>query len=68
LIEILSESSNIDDDLIENTLKFYSIYLSKITLSNNQKLFDKISFIYDFKPEQSINNTSMSIQKLFDII
>ena len=23
-----------------------------------QKLFDKISFIYDFKPEQPVNNTS----------
>lgn len=44
-----------DNDLLEHTLRFYSAYLSKITLNsnNNAKLTDKISFIYDFNGQQS---------------
>ena len=63
-MEILSES-NVNDDLIENTLKFYSIYLSKITLANNSKIFDKISFIYDFNPEETATNKNSGNGKTF---
>jgi hypothetical protein len=54
LIDVIETEAN--NDIMENTLRFYATYLSKISSMNNTKSSDSISFLYDVKESTSIKH------------
>ena len=64
LIDLLKKpmTNEDDNDLIDTSLKFYAIYLSKITNDINSTLADSVTLIYD-EQQQQLSNDELDTAK-----